>query len=353
VRTPDADSAPILVVGTGRSGTTLLRVMLNAHPRIYLTHEASFYAYRHLGGRRGSASDWLEAYMRTYSFAWLGLDPDAVRAEVPDSLPRERMVDAYRGIMRAGARRWGRVRYGDKSPFHSGLVKPILHDFPDARIIHIVRDPRATVASLVKMPWAPGSLILNNWYCLFQLKALAAFRDRIHEVRLEDLLADPRAEMGRILEFVGEEWDEAVLDHTRRAPSGDVPPFPWLLTATRERGVSRSDWRTELSPEWIRLIERRHRRLMADRGYEPFELEREPSWWEMRRAMLRDLPEAARFMRRFLPVTRRLMGEHPPEPAEAQRQWLSLNEEAWTNYPGLEVPQPPSVGSRAPEASTV
>ena len=42
----DPDEAPVFVVGTGRSGTTLLRQMLDAHPRIHVTHEAAFYFYR-------------------------------------------------------------------------------------------------------------------------------------------------------------------------------------------------------------------------------------------------------------------------------------------------------------------
>ena len=40
------DESPIFVIGTGRSGTTLLRQMLNAHPRIHITHEAGFYSYQ-------------------------------------------------------------------------------------------------------------------------------------------------------------------------------------------------------------------------------------------------------------------------------------------------------------------
>ena len=84
---PNSDDAPIFVVGTGRSGTTLLRLMLNAHPRIHLTHEASFYVGRQFLPRRFSASDWLELYFKSFSFAWLMIHPEEVREDLARTHP--------------------------------------------------------------------------------------------------------------------------------------------------------------------------------------------------------------------------------------------------------------------------
>ena len=132
-----------------------------------------------------------------------------------------------------------------------------------------------------------------------------------------------------------------MLDHVRHAPPDDVPPFPWLLTATEKRGTSRSNWRTELPPAWVRLIERRNRRGMRRYGYERFPLEREPGWWERTRHVLRDLPEVRRFLVRFVPLTRRMLSARPPTAAEAQERLLALNPDAWRHYPGFVSPQPP------------
>src|SRR5579871_2575309 len=89
------DHSPIFVIGTGRSGTTLLRQMLNAHPRIHLTHEACFYSYANHARAHASANAWLERYFETFSFAWLRLDPQQVREALPQQLPIERIAEAY------------------------------------------------------------------------------------------------------------------------------------------------------------------------------------------------------------------------------------------------------------------
>ncbi len=343
---PNADSAPIFVVGTGRSGTTLLRLMINAHPRIHLTHEASFYIGRQFIPKRFSASDWMELYFKSFPFAWLRVHPDIIRAEVkrmhPEGAAREHIGDVYRAIMLSKAKQRGCPRYGDKTPFHASYIGTILKDFPDARIIHILRDPRPTCLSLKDMPWAPGSWILNNRYMSRLAKEVAPYRDRIHELRLEDLLEDPESQMRAVLEYVGEAWDERVLNHVAHIPEDDVPPFPWLLTATRPRGaVKKRSWLETMPPEWIRQVEHRNRYWFENYGYPLAELDNEPTWWQRRKAILADVPELLRFLRRFIPLARRLGSVNPPDASEAQHRLLQLNPTAWERYPDFVFPERP------------
>ncbi len=343
---PDPDRAPIFVVGTGRSGTTLLRLVLNAHPRIYLTHEASFYLIRSGLPKEPSAEQFLGRYFRSAAFAFLGLSPEQVRSElgrVPDG---GRLPGAYRAIMRAKATGFGRVRYGDKTPLHAGRLGQIFADFPDARVVHMVRDPRGTVASLMRMPWAASSVGLNSLFCRRTLDQVAPFRDRICELTLDDLLARPRHVLERVLAFVGEPWDDAVLDHPAHTPAGDVPAFPWFAKAHRPIRAPTGDpaWLTQLSPAWIRNIERLHTVSMARYGYEPARLPREPSFLDRQRARLADAPQVVRSLahrRSLLSMTRR---GRVADPREVLACLLTWNPSAWAHYPGFVMPRLPGVG---------
>ncbi len=98
--------APIFIVGTGRSGTTLLRLMRNAHPRIHLTHEASFYPGTRRPLRRAAGGqEWLDVYLRSFAFRWLGIHAADVRAVLPDSLPLFAWLSSARAPDAAEAQR--------------------------------------------------------------------------------------------------------------------------------------------------------------------------------------------------------------------------------------------------------
>lgn len=338
----DPAQAPLFVLGSGRSGTTLLRQMLNAHPRIHLTHEAGFYSAAEPFRKRLGARAWLERYYGSFPFAWLGLTLAEVERELPVPLDEHAYPAVFCAIMRAKARQLGKARFGDKTPYDSRHVGSILRDFPDARVVHIVRDPRATVASLARMPWAPSSLGMVNLFALAQVEALAPFRNRIHEVRLEDLLAEPEAELRKILAFVGEDWDPRVLEHARYAPE-DAPPYPWLASAKEAAKPGTDGYRKALSPAWIRLIEGTQRKVLARYGYRPAELEREPSFLEKLAAVAVDVPRSLVAIGRAVGTFLAMLKTPPPSAAEVQRRVLRLNPKGMQSFPGWTPPEVPSV----------
>lgn len=337
---PDPDHAPIFIIGTGRSGTSLLRAMLNAHPRIHL---ASFYPWTEMplpwvGGTRR-----LELYYASFSFAWLGIDPRELRAAFPAPVPRERFPDVLRAILRRVAARHGKPRWGEKNPLNSLHLDRIFAAFPDARVVRTVRDPRGTLDSYARMPFSCSSALFMRLTFRRGRRRLAPYLDRILTIRMEDLLADPRSKMAEVLAYVGEPWDEAVLDHAHHLPPDDGPPFPWVVDAYAPLDPRPPSWPRRLSPARIRLVERLNRRWMRLHGYEPTELVEEPTTWALAREAAVDAVVGARYMWRGGRYLRRLTGRRPLAAAEAQRRFLELNPDPGARFLAGALPDPPAL----------
>jgi hypothetical protein len=270
---------PIFLVGCPRSGTTLLSVLLHAHPRIAMPPETRFLlpAYH----RRRSYGDLRLADNRRT----LAMDLTAKRGKFPDlNLDRQEVVDeivaapptlgsAAGTIWRAFARSRGKARWGEKRPAYWHDLAVILRLFPDAQVIHLVRDGRACVASLQKVRWWTGGLYGATaiWSLADDELRRVGRRlpaDTYYRLRYEDLLAQPRAELARLCAFLGEAFDEAMLDHTSAA--GDIVPKrkKWH---DRTRGALDPDrieaWRTDLTADEIGLFETVAGRRLRRNGY--------------------------------------------------------------------------------------
>ncbi len=300
------DDAPIFVVGNARSGTTIMRLMLSAHPRIYICHELTFYTWESLfpAGRNGSA--FLAHYLRTKSFKRLRLDPAAVTASLPEQLARRDVGLALRQIMRLKAASLGRVRYGDKTPLNVGHLDRIYADFPNARVVVMARDPRTNVPSLSLRPFGSSSDLANCITYVGARRNAWPFRDRALIVRLEDLQREPRSVMGAVLDFVGEEWSEDVLDHVNnRVDPLDVPALDWYAHSLTPLERPTDDLST-LSPERVRLIESMTHKSMQELGYARLEMASPPSRARTALRIMSEVPEALRFWWTITRIVRRL-----------------------------------------------
>jgi len=344
------EPAPIFVLGNARSGTTLMRLMLSAHPNIYISHETWFYHWEKLCPESMSGDEFLRHYFQTFSFRWKRIDPADVLSKLPTPLPRDRVSEALREILRLRAARNGKPRYGDKSPIHTAYVGRILTDFPDAKIIHTVRDPRATVLSQARMPWGSRSDVANCLAYEAVSRNMDLFKDYVLQVRLEDLLADPKTEMGRVLDYVGEPWDDAVLDHAAHLPvDDDMPPTPWLSQAAESVQRPEKPW-ARISSGRLRLIENMTKRSSDAYGYT-----REASGSPLARigAFLTLLGSSGE-TRRYLKAIRRWV-EADRDPAH----WADLdgyltlfkevNPDYWKRNPGFDMPKPPPLPSSMPK----
>lgn len=332
--------SPIFIVGNARSGTTLMQLMLTAHPKIYICFEISFYNWARAARRAGSPEEFLEAFFTTGGFVLLGLHPQDILLKMPSPLRYEHLWLAFREMMVQKARAFGRVRYGDKTPGHTKHVGKILRDFPNARIIFMVRDPRSSVVSAARMPWGSSRDLANALAYEATRQQMDRYLGRVLLVRLEDLQADPRRVMRRVLDFVEEDWDEAVLDHTRHQPDPNlIPPLPWLESTGRPVQRQSTPW-GGMTPARVRAIELICKKSMERYGYEPAELEREPSWPAVAAQLLSDVPESLRYLgagaRLFAYI--RNPRHWSWEDEEMRRRFMAVNPSCWRYYPDFTWP---------------
>lgn len=244
--TEPATRSPIFIVGCQRSGTTGLRLMLDSHPNISCGPETRF--LRDLEPITGS--EWHRisrfGFPREY---WL-----AKTADFFDSFQSE-----Y-----AAAR--GKSRWADKSPLYALILPFIWELFPDAQVIHVIRDVRDVTAShrtAFGYKAALGAPL--KWQRYIERARSAAAQmpaDRYHEIRYEALVADREQTMLELVEFLGEEWDPGVLDFESKPH--DVNERYWQRTEQRRSGSTR---RRKLDPLLLTTSQVLPRALRRDLGY--------------------------------------------------------------------------------------
>jgi Sulfotransferase family len=271
---------PIFLVGCPRSGTTLLSVMLHAHPRLAMPPETRFLlpAYRE---RTEFGDLTIEANRRRLAqrltgpgtnFRDLGLNRDQVIEQIVAAPPT--LGSAAGTIWREFARSRGKARWGEKRPAYWRDMGLILRLFPDAQVIHLVRDGRSCVASLKQVDWwTTGTFgAMASWTLADRALRRLGRRlppDAYHRLRYEDLLADPRRELDTLCDFLGETFDDAMLDHSTAAR--DIVPDRknWHDRTRGELDPARiAAWRTALTPAEIGLFEMVAGRALQLNGYE-------------------------------------------------------------------------------------
>jgi hypothetical protein len=269
----------VFVVGCPRSGTTLLSLMIHAHPRLAIPPETRFLLTSWRGRERfGDLSTLRQrkalarsCVRRGSRIRDLGLDPQETFRAILDAPAT--IGSAYGTVFRLFAERHGAARWGDKRPAYFQEVDVLLRLFPDAQIVSIVRDVRASVASLKRMPWWPYDSVgsMATWsqaeYCARRdQRRLPA--DTFHVVRYESLVAEPERELRTLCDFLTEEFDPSML-----APSQvhDIVPAGKVWHDNLARSVSTdrvASWQSGLEPWEIGLLETVLRRKLERWGYE-------------------------------------------------------------------------------------
>jgi hypothetical protein len=270
-----------LLVGSGRSGTTLFRNVLDTHPEMAMTHEAHFVAPMAVRRRRyehGSGFDtaaFLGDLYANPNFARQGVARDALAADLA-ATPPTGYAEAVRAVFARYAADHGKPRYGDKTPGYVSHI-PLLADlFPEARFVHIVRDGRDVAMSyLDRSEWGPATLSEAAHYWRDRVgRGRAAGRtlgpERYREVRYEDMVDDPETTTRTLCEFLDLDFRPELLRFHERghefiASSATPEAFSGLAKPVT-RGMR--NWRTEMARDDVVFFEAVAGDLLSDLGYE-------------------------------------------------------------------------------------
>jgi Sulfotransferase family len=274
---PDLALPAPFIVGVGRSGTTLLRLMLDAHPDLAIPAETHFVpALIKAAEETQDPRAALQVLASVQTWPNLGLDLASVD-QAFSALDPFSSTGAVRAVFRLYAEGQGKSRWGDKTPTYRAHLSEIARAVPEARFIHIIRDGRDVALSYRGLWFGPGDDIEGQarfWVDQIEhARAQAQHLPCYLELRFEDLVARPEVELERICRFLELPFDRAMLDYPSRArhrlseyvqtfgPQGSESVPIERFRAIHERTQASPDaarigrWKVEMSSAELRSYE--------------------------------------------------------------------------------------------------
>lgn len=227
IRTKTDDLIPVFIVGCYRSGTSLMRLILSTHQKIYISQETNYIdrIWMRLDCYRKDSGEYdlqrlhedVVAYLRAERWNPLPTLQELLEWVCLNGGGYHSIVTFY-GIW--GAVVEGRreiVYWGDNTPRYIHCMNLLKNLFPAARFIHMVRDPRDVVASAIKLPFGGKTAlgIAYDWERAVLRGVLAESvwgADQVKRVRYESLVMDPKTTIADVCEFLGVDFSEKMLD---------------------------------------------------------------------------------------------------------------------------------------------
>jgi hypothetical protein len=289
--------APVpFIVGVPRSGTTMLRLMLDAHPDMAIPSETYFVTNLIEAGDGGAGPDQLANVLVTHR-RWgdLGIDEAALRRRLT-AMGRPSGGDAVRVAFELYAEGRGKPRWGDKTPAYLTNIAQIHAALPEARFVHLIRDGRDVALSILRMPEddrpmrRPDSagLVATRWS-----RRIRRARDQGErvphylEIRYEDLVRDPEPALRSVCDLIELPFTGAMLEfHAQAAtrlaemdrdlaPRDDLPAqsaegrlAPHALASKPPTSDRVGVWRTEMSAEQLAEFEEEGGEMLRELGYD-------------------------------------------------------------------------------------
>jgi len=239
------EERPIFVIGSERSGTTLIMAILGCHPRIAVPEVTWYYPrFRPYLFTYGDLS--VDQNFRTLAYEmahglrmpyWgMDVDRDAFGDEIMERAQgiEQSFAGVFAAMMGRYAEHENKPRWGEKTPYHLFYVGQILEDFPNAQFVFIYRDGRDASAEFLDSAFGPTNIFSAAELWNMGQDAVKPWREKLSadqwfDIKYEDFVRDPVPGLKRLCEFLGEDYRDELME------------FHTTPTAQR-RGKTKDNW---------------------------------------------------------------------------------------------------------------
>ncbi|MDD2658145.1 MAG: sulfotransferase [Methylococcales bacterium] len=273
---------PIFIVGAARSGTTFLQYMLRSHPEISLPTGEShffipFYQRRNEFGDLSDITRLRDLVKELYQFHPDFFDGDlhGIQFNAESITQRLHKLDiksipeVISGIFQINAEAEGKTRWGDKTPYYVLHLDTILEMFPNAQIVHLIRDGRDCALSMLERKWdleifnTYHSAYTWNKYVLAGESFGQKHPEHYYKIYYEDILNSPEKTLMDLCQFLNIEFNTQVINFNKSKSPGKTP-----LVSQPIQKANQDKWRQKMTPAQIRIFESQAGDTLRKCGYE-------------------------------------------------------------------------------------
>lgn len=267
----DVSSGLLFIVGCGRSGTTLLKSILDANPEVSIPPETFFFTsiVKNDGNENMSLDNKLDLLLSKW---WIA-DARVSKIELEALLKGKDGTwnNVFLALLGALSDGEGVKVFGEKTPAHISHVVNLLDVFTTAKVIHIVRDPRAVLSSYSSVPVGTNQVsgVISEWSNAMAVHSMMGNNQRYHMLKYEDLTSNTEMEVKRICDFLEIVYTPLMLKfYERKALGYSVEQTHHKNTLSAVFNSSADAWKKKLSDTEIGMIEAYLRDYMIAHGYE-------------------------------------------------------------------------------------
>lgn len=262
---------PFFIVGCRRSGTSLLKSILNSHPDVFIPKETFYFDSIYPRLKNIATLESKVAYMCS---RWWIKDMNVNTESLKRNIQKQTfnsIDDAMFPALLDTLNVNSCPIVGEKTPSHVNHSRFFMQTYPECKVIHIVRDPRAIVNSSIKASIGTNNSvsISKEWNDAVNIHLSLMGSAQYHFIRYEELVTNPEISIENVCDFLKIEYSRSLLDYSAEQKN-DFPIEQGHHANTLRPIFSSSldQWRSDLGAMDVRIIEKLCSRGMGHFGYQ-------------------------------------------------------------------------------------